>query len=164
MTLDESFFSCLFPHLQNGNNNSSYLTRLPSSLNKTIWVEHGEECLAYGRYSVSGSPCSSGWSPASLLIPGQEILMHTIWLPGFKQLARGSRVSQTSCAPSPRGEETCSPEGVGSGPAEATQQAEPSWAPLSPQLRSAVPSTGLELREPPASVQTEMQMQACMQP
>ena len=34
----------------------------------------------------------------------------------------------------------------------------------SPQLPPAVPIAGLELREPPATGQTETQTQACMQP
>ena len=85
------------------------------------------------------------------MVPGQGILRHTLWLPGFKQLAQGSAVGQSLCFT--LGEERRSPEGTESGPAEATWQAGPNWLysewALEPRLPSAVPIVVPELREPP---------------
>lgn len=70
------------PHLRNGNNNSSCLTRLPSGLNETMWIERGEACLAYFGHSVSGGPCSSGWSPASVFVPHRRFwcTQYSFWI------------------------------------------------------------------------------------
>lgn len=81
------------PHLRNGNNNSSCLTRLPSGLNETMWIEHGEACLAYFGHSVSGGPCSSGWSPASLFVPCRKFWCTQY---GFQILSSLSEVPESA--------------------------------------------------------------------
>lgn len=139
----------------NGNNNSSCLTRLPSGLNETMWIEHGEVCLAYFEHSVRGGPCSSGWSPASLFAPRRRFwcTQYSFWILSSLSEVPESAKPHVLHHPMVKRDAPWREWGV--------EQLRPRSR-QSPQLPPAVPCAGLELREPPAPGQIETQTQAAM--